>query len=63
ASDDYKFTSGEIEDELVDLIYQMPQISDPLIIIKYIQIDDQTLSREQMINKEIIQFVNGEKAQ
>ncbi|CAG8654927.1 10863_t:CDS:2, partial [Acaulospora morrowiae] len=63
ASDDYKFTDGEIEDKLADLIYQMPQISNSLTAIEYIQIDDQALSGEQITDKEIIQFVNGEEAQ
>ncbi|CAG8696453.1 12480_t:CDS:2, partial [Ambispora gerdemannii] len=49
------FTVGhtETEGELTNLIFQMPQVSDPLSAMEYIQIDNQVASEEQMTDEEI----------
>ncbi|CAG8596952.1 10827_t:CDS:2, partial [Ambispora gerdemannii] len=53
----------ETESELANLIFQMPQVSDPLSVMEYIQIDNQVASEEQMTDEEIVKFVTGEEAQ
>jgi len=54
---------AEAEQELIVLIDRMLHISDPLTVEKYILVDNQVVSKEQMTDEEIVKFVNSEDTQ
>ncbi|CAG8635230.1 11106_t:CDS:2 [Paraglomus brasilianum] len=54
---------AEAEQELIVLIDQMLHISDPLTVEEYILVDNQVVSKEQMMDEEIVKFVNSEDTQ
>jgi len=54
---------AEAEQELIVLIDRMLHISDPLTVEEYILVDNQVVGKEQMMDEEIVKFVNSEDTQ